>query len=217
MTWNTVLFDLDGTLTNSGPGIFNAVEYAVSKLGLEPHERDFYRGFIGPPLPWSFENLLGLPPEEAARAVEIFREYYNDRGIWENSPYEGIPEMLAQLRGSGKTLMVAASKPQKQAEQVLAKVGLAQYMDYISAADPTDSRDQKAAAIARCRERAAGPAVMVGDRRHDIQGAKANAIPAVGVLYGYGARDELEAAGADYIAETVEQLKNLLIKGDAQA
>ena len=117
--WNTILFDLDGTLTDSGPGIMNGISYAVEQMGLPAHGRDFYRRFIGPPLQWSFQNFLGLDEGPALEGVRVYRDYYNRQGIWENAVYPGIPELMADLRDAGRTLAVATSKPESMALRVL--------------------------------------------------------------------------------------------------
>ena len=211
MAWDTILFDLDGTLTDSGPGILNAVAYAVGKLGLPAHERDFYRRFIGPPLQVSFQTWCGLDEAGARRAVEVYREYYNDTGIWENAPYPGVPELLGELEAAGKVLMVATAKPEESALRVLEHFGLMPYFRYVAGATPDESHDQKAQAIRRCLARSAGTAVMVGDRSHDIRGAHENHIAAIGVLYGYGSRAEFEEAGADGIAADIPALGQMLL------
>ena len=215
MAWDTILFDLDGTLTDSGPGIFNGVAYVVEQMGLPPHDRAFYRNFIGPPLLWSFQHFLGLPEEQARKALETYREYYDDRGIWENAPYPGIRELLADLRAAGKVLAVATSKPERAALRVLEGFGLMPYFCCVAGATPDESADRKAAAIRRCLAQSGGQAVMVGDRAYDVRGAHENHIPAIGVLYGYGSRQEFEEAGADAIAEDMDALRQLLL-GNAQ-
>ena len=212
MAWDTILFDLDGTLTDSGPGIFNGVAYVVEQMGLPPHDRDFYRNFIGPPLLWSFQHFLGLSEEQARKALETYREYYDDRGIWENAPYPGIRELLADLRAAGKVLAVATSKPERAALRVLEGFGLMPYFCCVAGATPDESADRKAAAIRRCLEQSGGQAVMVGDRAYDVRGAHENHIPAIGVLYGYGSRQEFEEAGADAIAEDMDALRQLLLR-----
>ena len=213
MAWDTILFDLDGTLTDSGPGILNAVAYAVGKLGLPAHERDFYRRFIGPPLQVSFQTWCGLDEAGARRAVEVYREYYNDTGIWENAPYPGVPELLGELEAAGKVLMVASAKPEVMAVRVLEHFGLMEHLRYVAGASLNEARDQKSEAIRRCLERSAGRAFMVGDRLYDVRGAHENGIGAIGVLYGYGGRQELEEAGADALAEDVPALRQLLLTG----
>lgn len=211
MSWDTILFDLDGTLTDSGEGIFNGLMYAVEKMGLPYHERSFYRRFIGPPLIWSFQTFLGLDFEAAQEGIRTYREYYTEKGIWENYPYPGVKELLRDLQAAGKKVMVATSKPEVMAKAVLEHFDLMPHIDFVAGASLDESRDQKAEAVGRCLEHAVGSAIMVGDRHHDVKGAAANNIPCIGILYGYGCREEFEEAGAAYIAETVEDLRPLLL------
>lgn len=211
MQWDTILFDLDGTLTDSGPGIMNGIQYAVEKMGLPGHPRDFYRAFIGPPLIWSFENLLGLDEEQSKVGIKTYREYYTKTGIWENSPYPGVKELLEKLKKAGLKLGVATSKPEVMANQVLEHFELLPYFDCVCGASLQENRDQKAEAVGRCLEQLGGRAIMVGDRHHDIEGARKNNIPCIAVLYGYGSRQEFEEAGAAYIVENIAQLDALLL------
>lgn len=213
MAWDTILFDLDGTLTDSGPGIMNGVEYAVERLGLPRHERSYYRRFIGPPLQWSFQEFFGLDEARAKEAVRVYRSYYADKGIWENAPYPGIRELLAKLHGAGRALAVATSKPEVLAVRVLEHYGLMPYLACVAGATLAEAKDQKPEAIRRCLAQCPGEAVMVGDRFYDVHGAQVNHIPAIGVLYGYGGREELAQAGADALAEDVPELERLLVRG----
>ena len=211
--WKTVLFDLDGTLTDSAPGITNAVSRALAHFGIEEKPEDLLR-FIGPPLNESLPEYYGFTPEQTVKAVEVFREYFVEKGWLENAPYPGIPELLRDLKAGGLQLMVATSKPEVQAVRILKHFGLAEYFDAICGA-PAGNEDgaRKASVIREALRRAEDPSsvVMVGDRRHDVEGAGENGIPCIGVLYGYGSREELEGAGASFIAENLEALKNLLL------
>ena len=211
--YNTILFDLDGTLTDSGPGIMNAVRYALNKMGIEETDTARLRSFIGPPLHENFSKLYNMDYDTAWVAVNTFREYYLDKGWMENEPYPGIPELLADLRKAGKTLMVATSKPDATARRVLEHFDLTKYFHRIQGATFQDTHCQKADVIrmvlAECPH--GEPVVMVGDRENDCEGAAKNNIPCIGVLYGYGDRPELEEAGAALIAPTVEDLRNLLL------
>ena len=213
MAWDTILFDLDGTLTDSGPGIMNGLVYAAEKLGLPERERDFYRRFIGPPLQWSFQTFLGLDEERAREGVRVYREYYNDKGIWENTVYPGIGELLRELKGAGKALAVATSKPEGMALRVLERFGLLPELACVAGASMDEATDRKAASIRRCLAQCPGAAVMVGDRAYDVRGAHENHIPAIGVLYGYGSREEFREAGADAVARDVAALRRMLLDG----
>ena len=211
MAWDTILFDLDGTLTDSGPGIMNGLIYTAAKMGLPERERAFYRRFIGPPLQWSFQNFWGLDEAQAREGVRIYREYYNDKGIWENAVYPGIGELLSQLSDAGKVLAVATSKPEAMAVRVLERFGLMPYLRCVAGAPMDETRDRKAEAIRRCLAQCPGRAVMVGDRSYDVRGAHENHIAAIGVLYGYGSRAEFEEAGADGIAADIPALGQMLL------
>ena len=207
--YDPILFDLDGTLTDSGEGIRNSVAYALRRYGVEVADLSVLNCFIGPPLHESFERFLGLPAGEGQRAVEIYREYYRDRGIYENLVYSGIPELLAELTARGKTLAVASSKPEVFVRRVLDHFELSKYFAVIAGADLGGAHCDKAEIIGVALERLdmpGGRPLMAGDREHDILGAHAMGLPAAGVLFGYGSRAELEAAGADYIAETAADL-----------
>ena len=210
--WSTVLFDLDGTLTDSAPGIMNSITYALERYGIH-EERGELMKFIGPPLSESLEEFYGFDPEKRTEAIAIFREYFNEKGWQENAPYPGIAELLRELKAAGLCLRVATSKPEVQAVRILEHFGLAQYFDRICGA-PLGNEEgaKKSAVIRRAISGAEGPVIMVGDRRHDVAGASETGLPCIGVLYGYGDREELEQAGAAFIAEDVEALKRLLLE-----
>lgn len=210
MQFETVLFDLDGTLTDPGLGITNSVMYALDRFGIHESDRTKLYTFIGPPLWDSFMRYYGMSREEADRAVDFYREYYADRGLFENAVYPGIPQMLEALKAQGKTLAVATSKPEGFSRQILDHFGLSSYFDRIAGASMDRSRSRKADVIRYALEGLPadlGTTVMVGDREHDVLGARELGLPCVGVLYGYGDRQELETAGALAIAATVEELK----------
>ena len=209
--YETIYFDLDGTLTDSGPGIMNAVAYALGAMGRPVPSRASMRRFIGPPLSYSFQAYEGMSPEDAHRAVELYRVYYNDRGKFENTPYPGIDRLLEALRAKGKRLYVATSKPEGLSVEILEHFGLAGYFERIAGSTLDDSRSTKIQVLRYAigmggRERA----VMVGDRHLDVEGARENGLPCVGVVYGYGSRQELQEAGALALADTVEDLLHIL-------
>lgn len=203
--YQTILFDLDGTLTDPGIGITNSVMYALEKFGIQVSDRSKLYPFIGPPLQDSFETFYGFSKADAEIAVTYYREYYKDQGIYENKLYDGISELLQMFCDTGRKLLVATSKPEEFAVRILEHFQISRYFTYIAGADMNGPRTQKADVISyalasgRVTERSS--AVMVGDRAYDIVGAKQNGIDSVGVLFGYGSRQELAQAGADYIAE----------------
>lgn len=210
-----ILFDLDGTITDPAIGITNSVMYALKKFNIEVHDRrELYR-FIGPPLWYSFEEYYGFPKEDAEKAVDYYREYYKDKGIFENLVYEGFEDLLKSLKASGKTLLVATSKPEVFAKQIMDYFDLSKYFAFIGGASLDSSRSEKDKVISyvleSCNISDKSKVIMVGDREHDIIGAKKNSIHSIGVLFGYGDIEELEEAGADYIAETVEDIGKIIL------
>ena len=213
--YDVILFDLDGTLTDPGEGITNSVAHALKRLGIPVPERRALYKFIGPPLYASFMDFYGLDRQKALEAVEFYREYYRDRGIWENEVYAGIPELLAKLKGAGKRLLVATSKPENFALQILEHFDLRQYFDRVAGSTMDSSRVEKADVIRYALEQediSPSPAVvMVGDREHDVLGARKAGLDCIGVLFGYGDAPELQKAGAARIAATVEELAGLLL------
>ncbi len=199
-----IFFDLDGTLTDSSEGILNSFCYAIERMGLKKVERSELKKFIGPPLSYTFGTLLGLGEEGSAKAVTFYRQYFSKSGIFENAVYDGICDMLEELIKDGRKLVVATSKPEVYAKRIIAHFDLDKYFPLVCGATLDDSRSQKSDVIAYAlRMAGVSPenAVMVGDRAHDVIGAKANGMKSVGVLYGFGDRRELEQAGADEIAE----------------
>ena len=207
--YNTVLFDLDGTLTDPGMGITNSVAYSLKKFGIEIEDRKELYKFIGPPLHESFMKYCGFSDEDAEKAIVYYREYFRDTGIFENEVYDGIENLLGEIRNSGRKIILATSKPEEFAKRILVHFGLDKYFDFAAGATMDTSRSKKGDVIAYAlKESGCSPenAVMVGDRLHDILGAKENGLDSIGVLFGYGSREELENAGADYIAETVNDI-----------
>ena len=204
-----LLFDLDGTLTESGPGIINSARYALDHYGIPQETDETLRKFIGPPLKDSFMGYYGFSEEKAIEAISVFREYYNSKGWCENSPYPGIPQMLARLKENGYCLIVATSKIEKQAVRICEHFELDRYIDDIVGSDDA-VRTKKDEVIRYVLDKNnivdKSGVIMIGDRKHDILGAKAVGLRSMGVLYGYGDRAELEEAGADIIAERVEDI-----------
>lgn len=212
--YKCILFDLDGTLTDPGVGITNSVAYALKKYGIVVEDtRDLFK-FIGPPLHESFEAYYRFSKEEAFKAVEYYREYYRERGIFENLLYDGIRDLLEFLHSRGYILAVATSKPEVFAKQILDHFALSKYFTYIAGSNLDGTRTKKAEvidyALHSCGVHEASSAIMIGDREHDIFGAKAVGIDSIGVLFGYGSRAELENAQATYIAERVKDIQPIL-------
>lgn len=214
MNYKTAIFDLDGTITDSGPGIMNAIRYAVKKRGLPDVPEEVLRSFIGPPLKEQFRSVFGLSDDEGTIMVATYREYYGEKGIFENRVYDGVPEVLQKLQEAGVRILMATSKPEKYAKQIAEHFGFDKYFDFIGGACMDGRRTDKHDVIEYvidsckvCRENT----VMIGDRRHDMIGASKAGIRSIGVLYGYGSREELEKAGADMIAVTPDDILKLIL------
>ena len=208
--YEVVLFDLDGTLTDPGVGITNSVAYALIKFGIEVADKQQLYPFIGPPLHESFEKYYGFSPADAMKAVDCYREYYNVKGIFENYVYDGIKDVLKTLKKQGKCVCLATSKPEIYARQILDHFDLSQYFDFTAGANMDGTRTKKEEviryALSLCRPKNLSDVIMVGDREFDVIGAKNCGIDSIGVLFGYGDRDELQNAGATYIAEKVSDI-----------
>ena len=185
--YDVILFDLDGTLTDSAPGILNSVRYACRKLGLPIPGEETLRRFLGPPLIASFRELMGLDAADADRAVSAFREYFPTKGLFENEVYPGVPALLADLKAAGKTVILATSKPEAFARRIMEHFDLAQYCDFICGATLDETRTDKAEVIAYALETAGitdkTGLVMVGDREHDVLGDKKNGMPCIGATF----------------------------------
>ena len=216
MSWETILFDLDGTLTDPAEGITKAVEVALNHYGITVEDRSTLNKFIGPPLDESFPEFYGFNDEQVREATRVFREYFGRQGWAENIPYPGIDKLLRDLKAAGKKLIIATSKPEEFAVRIMNHFGLAQYMDVIAGASTDNQEGAKKANVIRKALQRAGvedlsSVVMVGDRRHDVAGGHEVGMKVIGVLYGYGDRAEHEAAGADYIVEDIPSLEKLLL------
>lgn len=208
----TFLFDLDGTLTDSGEGIINCVILALERLGLPVPERDDLRVCVGPPLRDSFLRF-GVKPEDVEEAISIYRSRYVPIGMFENTPYPGITTLLSALKAEGHRLIVATAKPESMAIAILEKFQLAPYFELICGASMDSSRDSKDKVIAYVLEKlgTAENTVMIGDTAYDVTGAAAHGIPTIGVSWGYGSVEDMRTAGAIAIADTTAQLKDLLL------
>jgi phosphoglycolate phosphatase len=213
--YDYIFFDLDGTLSESAPGIVNCVAFALNSIGVEVRDREELKKFVGPPLLESFPMFYGLSPEQTGIAVKAFRDQYAISGIYENEMYEGIDIMLKKLCDAGKIPVVATSKPEPFARKIMQRYGIDKYFLYIAGSTIEETRTKKAEVIAyaleACKIEDRSRVVMVGDRFHDVVGAKENGIDCIGILYGYGDRKELEDAGAIAIAGTIDELTELLI------
>ena len=215
MGWDTILFDLDGTLTDPKEGITKAVAVALEHFGIH-EDPDNLTSFIGPPLDESFIERFGFNEDQIIVGIEKFRAYFSRQGWLENIPYPGMTELLRELKAAGKHLLIATSKPEQFAVQILEHFGMAEYFDHICGA-PMDEHEgaRKADVVRKALARGGvsdlSRAVMVGERRHDVAGAHEAGLACIGVLYGYGSRAEHEKAGAEYIAADLNELRGILL------
>lgn len=210
-----LLFDLDGTLTDPEEGIINAVLYALKRFSIYPQTREELHPYIGPPLTWSFEQFHGLTEMQAHQAVAYYREYFSQKGMYENRLFPGIPQLLDALQKRGYTLIVATSKPEEFAQQILEHFGIACYFSFVGGNTLKEERPTKASVIAYIRmhypDMTGDNTWMIGDRKYDVEGAGTFGIPTIGVLFGYGSREELEAAGASRLVNSVADLQQLFV------
>ena len=207
----SILFDLDGTLTDSGEGIINCAIFALEHFGLPIPSREELRVFVGPPL-WDTFHKFGVPKDRLDEAVTVYRSRYIPIGKFENHPYPGVEKLLSNLKNQGHKLYVATSKPEQMSIEILTKFGLADYFDIIAGATMDRSRDEKSKVIAYLLSKIdnAADTVMVGDTAFDVIGASAHGIPTIGVSWVYGEVADMEAAGAKAIANTMDELFRLL-------
>lgn len=211
MELKSIFFDLDGTLTDTGEGVINCAELALTRLGIPLPSRTELRTFVGPPLRESFARA-GVPADQIEEAMAIYRSRYNPIGIFENTPYPGIGQLLARLKDDGHRLYVATSKPEEMALRILDRFELAPYFERICGATLDKARDSKAAVIAYLLDQAGSQenVVMVGDTAYDVIGASAHGIPTIGVTWGYGKAQDILDAGAVAMADSPQALYELL-------
>lgn len=209
-----ILFDLDGTLTDSAEGVTRSVQYALKKFGIESRPEDL-KPFIGPPLQQSFKTFYGMSNEEVLRAVNYYRDYYRKKGIYENQLYPGIAAMIQNLFLGGKKLYVATSKPTVFAKIILEHFNLSRFFKEITGSNLDGTRVDKTEVISTVMDSLNyedyKKTIMVGDRKHDITGAINNGLNSIGVRYGYSSPGELDRAGATYIVDSVDELSRLLL------
>ena len=211
-----VFLDLDGTLTDPSLGIINATVQALEYFGIHEEDREKLADFIGPPLYVSFAKHYGFGLEKSKKAIEVFQDYYAPKGLYENTPYPGMRELLARWNGEGRKLVLATSKPEIFAMQILERFGMAGSFTFIAGGDPCETRVHKSDVIRYAMEKMGiGQnirAVMVGDTKYDVLGAAEFGFPTVGVLYGFGKKEDLEEAGARWLVSSVEELGRLMAR-----
>jgi phosphoglycolate phosphatase len=209
-----ILFDLDGTLTEPQQGIVNSVKYSLEKLGIKDYNESILPSFIGAPLSQAYKEYFGLSEEKATEAIRLFREYFNPKGIFENHVYPGVEDLLSRLYSDGYTLAVATLKPLPATLRVLEHFGLKKYFTEVCGSDLKRTDEVKADiignAVSALGIKDKNLAVMVGDRKHDLIGAKENGIDCICVLYGHGSKEELENAGAVLFAETAQDVYGII-------
>jgi len=212
--YEVILFDLDGTLTDPKVGITKAVKYALSKYDIKVEGLDVLEKFIGPPLGESFKEFYSFPDDKIEEVIEYYREYYGDKGIFENKVYSDIPNLLKKLKEKGKLLVVATSKPTVFAKKILEYFNIDSYFDLVVGSNMDGTRILKADVISYIFSeldiKDLKKVVMVGDRKHDIIGAKKNNIDSIAVAYGYGSQKELEEAKPTYYASTVKEIIQII-------
>lgn len=207
-----ILFDLDGTITDSGAGIIHCAQETFAHYGLTVPTKEDLRVIVGPPLRQSLQKF-GVRPEDVEEAVEVYRQHYVDHGQYENIPYPGIERLLQRLKNEGHQLYVATSKPEAMSVQILTHFGLAQHFDGIYGSTADQGRDTKAKVISHLLAHIApipGRIVMVGDTVYDVEGANALQIPCIGVSWGYGVLDDMMAEGAIGMAHSMDELYQLI-------
>lgn len=214
--YQTILFDLDGTLTDPKPGITKSVQYALAKMGIEEPDSERLTPFIGPPLGLAFKEFYQMNDQEAKQAVAYYRERFSVVGLYENAVYPGISELLKQLKSLDKTLLVATSKPTVFAVKILEHFAIDEFFTHVVGSNLDGTLVEKSEVIAFALNKIGvyrkDNVLMVGDRKHDVLGAKENGIDAVAVAYGYGPLAELTDSNPKYIVQTIEDLATLLIR-----
>ena len=210
-----IFFDFDGTICASAPGIIDSVVYALNEQDIEIPDEKILLKFIGPPLAESFKNILGMDGEQSAESIKKFRAYFREKGIWNSSMYPGIPDTLNRLKNAGKRLVVATSKPDVFANQLLERFGILHYFDFVSGSLMDSKRTTKREVIEYALQQLGiedtASVLMVGDRCFDVEGAKSFGIDCMGVLFGYGSEEELKTSGAKYIAATTSDVADLIL------
>jgi len=205
MVLKHILFDLDGVISDNSDGITNGVKEVIKHFGLDVPPKSELLKFIGPPLHDAFTEYLGLSDTDVETAVKVYRKYYRDVGIFENVMYDGVPQMLGELQNRGYKLYLATSKPEEFARRICTRFGIDIYFTYIGGATFDGSRDKKADVMRYVMDEydiSPQEAVMIGDRHHDVYGARECNVDCIGVLYGFGSEDELMNAGAVHLAST---------------
>ncbi len=211
--YKNIMFDLDGTVTDSGRAIMSSVEYALSHFGLTDQPIEKLHTFIGPSLFDSFEREYNMSEEDCNKAVSLYRSIYEKERMYDVDIYDGIPELLDELKKSGHTVLLITSKPLVFSEKILEKIGLAKYFDHMVGPDLSDHSSDKKRLIEKAVDEFGlkkNECVMIGDTRYDIIGAVEAGVDSIAVTYGYGKNEEMKEAGATYMADSVQEVAGIL-------
>ncbi|MFI3326418.1 MAG: HAD hydrolase-like protein [Clostridia bacterium] len=210
-----ILFDLDGTLTNPEKGIVNCAKFALEYYGIHEEDNDKLRSFIGPPLHKSFSQHYGFSTEKAREAIAKYRERFSTIGLFENEPYDGVVDMLKLLKEKGLKMAIASSKPEVFVKKISDKFGFTPYLDFQVGCHLDGTLEEKEEVMAKALEllnvQNKEEAIMVGDRKFDVEGSKINAVKCIGIKLGFATENELEEAGADYVVQDIKELTELLL------
>ncbi len=215
--FHTLAFDLDGTLTDPARGLTAGFRYAFRKMKIDYGDEEVLKSFIGPPIRQEWMRLYGLSQDEAEEAVFYFREYFGVYGWWDNDLYSGIKDLLSDLKGDGRRIVLATSKPDVYSSKILERFELLPYFNFSQGASFDTSREKKSDVLRYALKNVGvsdndlSGVVMIGDTKYDIEGAKEVGVSSVGVLYGYGSERELVDAGADYLVKSVSELREMLL------
>ena len=211
--YTTIFFDLDGTIIDSGEGVSNSVLYALDRFGIKETKENALK-FIGPPLAESFKEFYGFDSEKATRGIEIYREYYREKGIYECYLYDGIKELLRWLKSEGYKVVLCTSKPEEYAHRVLNYFGILDLFDFACGATMDEktraTKDEVMTYAIEMSSATPSTTLMIGDRKFDINSAIKFGLDSVGVTFGYGSEEELKGAGATYIANSAMEIKEIL-------
>lgn len=214
-SYKNILFDLDGTLTDSSLGITNSVAYALAKYDIKVNDNNELNKFIGPPLTESFEKFYHFSKSDSIQAVKFYREYYTDKGIFENHLYDGIEDLLKALSSQNQSILLATSKPEFYANQILKHFKIDEYFSFVAGSNMDGSRVRKQEVITHVLDISGindiKSCIMIGDREHDVIGAKQVGMDAMGVLFGFGSLDELQKVKPKYIVDSVNEIKDILV------
>ncbi len=211
--YDAVFFDFDGTIADTGEGIFSSVSYAIEAMGYNPLPHDRLRTFIGPPIFESFKRELGMNDEQSMQAVEKYRKKYSENGIYKLEVYDGIKNLLKELKNSGIKVAIASSKPEKFVIRIIDFLNLNNMIDFVAAPESDKAPEGKTVLVEKAVNHfgvSKNRALMIGDRYFDIDGANGAGVESIGVTFGYGSEEELQNAGATYIARNTEEIRRII-------